>query len=163
MSPTSAPPDAALFYANGLEEWAESGCDGSALRLLLVQPTYRPAAAHTVVDDETAVCPRAHELTVNRYARQPLAGWRFAMDAGGFCLETPEVVFGALEPGERVGGAVLFREMGSDRLSRLLAFYPLGRRGTTGGIWSITWGEGPGLATLFDWHPPSPEARRSHA
>jgi hypothetical protein len=100
--------------------------DLAALRLLLVQPSYLPSPSHTVVDDETILCPRAHELTVEGYNRQTLTGCRVIKDEREMYLETPpEVGFGDLEAGERVGGAVLYEEAGSDRLSPLLQFWPL--------------------------------------
>jgi hypothetical protein len=133
--------EAPLVYLGGLAELARINIETADLRVLLVQPSYWPLAAHTVVDDETAASPRAHELTVDGYARQPLAGRRLIEDAamGGVYLDAPDLAFGELEPGERIGGAVLFREAGSDRLSPLLAFYALGRQGTTGGPIVVEW------------------------
>lgn len=120
--------------------------DLAALRVMLVQPSYRPSAACAVVDDETDACPRAHELTVDGYARQALVGCRVIKDASGMYLEAPpEVGFGELEAGERVGGWVLFLEAGSDRLSSLLSYCPLrtleGRiPGTTNQLFIVPFG-----------------------
>lgn len=131
----------ALIYLRGLQELARINVETADLRVLLVQPSYRPLPSHAVVDDDTASSPRAHELTVGSYARQALTGRRMIEDpaAGGAYLDAADLLFGDLEPGERVGGAVLFREAGGDRLSPLLAFYGLGRQGTTGGAVLVAW------------------------
>ncbi len=131
----------AIVYASGLRELARINPETADLRVMLVQPSYRvDPVAHQVVDDETRAAPRAHELTVEAYARQPLGGAHLVSTAeGGLYLDALDVPFGALGPGERIGGAVLFREAGSDRLSPLIAFYPLGREGTTGGLVSVLW------------------------
>lgn len=133
--------DAALVYVRGLQELLRIDVETADLRVLLVQPSYRYSRAHAVIDDETPATPHAHELTVGGYVRQALAGRRLIEDpaADGVYLDALDLVFGDLEPGERVGGAVLFREAGSDRLSPLLAFYGLGRQGTTGGAVLVAW------------------------
>jgi hypothetical protein len=133
--------DVALVYSSGLVEVARINVETADLRVLLVQPSYQPAISHAVVDDETGDSPRAHEMPGEGYARQMLTGRRLVEDpaTGGAYLDADDPAFGAIEPGERIGGAVLFREAGSDRLSPLIAFYPLGRRGTTGGPVLVEW------------------------
>lgn len=133
--------DVARIYTSGLRELARINLETADLRVLLVQPAYRFSAAHAVVDDETARSPRAHELTVEQYARQALGARRIVEDLAAelIYLDAPDLAFGDLWPGERIGGAVLFLEAGSDRLSPLLAFYGLGRQGTTGGPVLLAW------------------------
>lgn len=133
--------DPALMYRRGLHELARINLETADLRVLLVQPSYRFSSVHSAVDDESSVSPQAHELTVGGYVRQVLAGRRLIEDpaSGGVYLDAPDLPFGDLDPGERIGGAVLFREAGSDRLSPLIAFYALGRQGTTGGPVLVEW------------------------
>lgn len=131
----------AELYLSGLEQIARLPIESAKLQVMLVQPSYRFDARHDVVDNETPASPRAHELTVAGYARVPLRGARLARDdaRGRVYLDAEDVDFGSLEPGERVGGAVLVWNMGSDRLSPLVAFYAQGRVATTGGPVTMVW------------------------
>jgi hypothetical protein len=139
MPPTTPVVDSSMSWERAAQELTKLYVGPVDLRVLLVKPSYRPDRAHTVVDDETAESPLKHELTVDGYTRQKLAGARLVDDPIGCYLDASDVPFGALEPGERVGGAVLYREAGSDRLSPLIAFYALGRQGTTGGPVLVEW------------------------
>jgi hypothetical protein len=136
------------------------------LRVLLVQPGYKPSAECQVIDDETAACPRAHELTVDFYERQALRGFRLVEDVGLVHLEAQELSFGDLEAGARVSGAVLFLDRGSDRLSPLVSFYDLrhangGYAGTNGNLFTLRWAEGTGFGRLFSLATPTSERKSS--
>jgi hypothetical protein len=144
-------PDAPLVYQVGLEELARLDPERATLRVLLVQPSYQPDRAHRVLDDETSAGPRAHELAVDDYQRQVLAGVELVQvaDEDALDLRAAAVAFGALGTGERIGGAIIFREAGSDRLSPPILFHPLGRQGTTGGPVTLEWPDG----RVLRWRP----------
>jgi hypothetical protein len=132
--------DASLLYASGQQEISRLYVTVD-FRAMLVLPSYKPSAAHAVVDDEMSACPRAHEMTVGGYARPRLANCRLIDDpaAGRAYLDADDLGFGDLEPGERIGGAVIFRDAGSDRLSPLIAFHSFHNQGTTGGPVLLEW------------------------
>jgi hypothetical protein len=142
MKPVPPVTDCPLSWLRGAQEIARLAVEPVSFCVMLVQASFRPGWAHTVVDDETAASPLAHELTVDGYSRRPLVDPRLVDDPAGVYLDAPDLVFGNLEPGERIGGALLFRDAGSDRLSPLIAFYPYFNAATTGG------------PVLLEWAPP---------
>jgi hypothetical protein len=157
---------AAQLYASGLVEIARGTLETADLRVLLVQPSYRFDLRHAVVDDETGASPRAHELTVEGYGRQALQDRRLVVDGTRGYLDAADLDFGDLEPGERIGAAILYREAGTDRLSPLIAYYDLGREPTRGGPVTLACGRcggGAGAAAQSRAHPMSwakPQALR---
>jgi hypothetical protein len=132
------------LYAIGLAEVARLDLGRANLWALLVRDTYRFDRGHAALDDESGQSPAAHEVAVEGYVRQALEDQRLVEDGSRLYLDARDLDFGELGPGERLGGLVLFREAGSDRLSPPIAFYEIattGGRGvpTTGGAVTYAW------------------------
>jgi hypothetical protein len=142
MKPVPPVTDCPLSWFRGAQEIARLAVEPVSFCVMLVQASFRPGWSRTVVDDETSTSPREHELAVAGYSRRPLVNCRLVDDPDGAYLDADDLAFGALGPGERIGGAILFRDAGSDRLSPVIAFYGFGRQGTTGG------------PVLLEWAPP---------
>lgn len=132
-----------LVYNKALEEIAKaaSDLDGSTLKVMLVNSTYTANKDHLWVDDGTVDDPASHEISVSGYSRQTLSSKAITRDdTNDFAyLDGDDVVFAALAAGQTVGGAVLFRDSGSDATSPLLGFYDLSDTATSGVDLTVQW------------------------
>lgn len=132
-----------LVYNKGLEELgkATTDLDGSTLTLMLVKSSYSVNKDHLFVDDGSANDPASHEVTVGGYSRQNLANKTVTRDdTNDFAyLDADDIAYGALAAGETIGGAVLFRNTGSDATSPLIAFYDLTDTPTNGSTITNQW------------------------
>jgi hypothetical protein len=130
-------------YNKGLEELAKAttDLDGSTLTVMLVKDTYTFDKDHLTVDDGSANDPASHEITASGYARVNLTSAVVTRDdTNDFAyLDADDTVFPATAAGETIGGAVLFRNSGSDATSPNIAFYDLANTATTGGAPTIQW------------------------
>lgn len=130
-------------YNKGKAEIAKAltDLDGSTLKVLLVNSTYTFDADTDFVDNGGAADPIDKEISVSGYARQTLTTKVVTQDnTNDFAyLDADDTVFTALVAGQTIGGAVLFRDSGSDATSPLLAFYDLTDTPTNGGNVTIQW------------------------
>lgn len=115
----------------------------SALKALLVKPTYTADPDHVAVDDGTPNDPKSHELTVGGYARVALTGVVAGKDVGldfGY-LDATDAAFGSLLTGETIGGLVVFLDTGVDTTAIPILFFDLADTPTNGSNITIRWAD----------------------
>lgn len=107
--------------------------------LMLVNSTYTGAVSNANSNVVSEVS--SYEITATGYGRQTLASKVIVEDdANTYAyFKAANVTFATLGTGNTVGGAVLFKNTGSDATSGLLAFYDITDTPTNGGDITIQW------------------------
>lgn len=132
-------------FNNGKTEIAKAttDLDGSTLKVMLVNSSYTLDVDQQFIDNGSAAAndPKNREITVGGYARQTLTTKVVTQDlTNDFAwLGADNPVFSSLVAGQTIGGAVLFRDTGTDTTCPLIAFYDLTDTATNGGNVTIQW------------------------
>ena len=107
--------------------------------LMLVNATYTGAVSNANSNVVSEVS--SYEITATSYGRQTLTSKAIVEDdANTYAyFKAANVTFSSLGSGNTVGGAILFKNTGSDATSGLLAFYDITDTPTNGGDITIQW------------------------
>jgi len=115
---------ASSWYDEGIQQMTSGGGTTWAsddVRVLLVKSTYTFDATHQYVTDIT---PATYECDVTSYARKQLASKTKTYDAANTRVkfDAADPVWSALESGNTLGGAIVFKQVTNDTDSPCIAF-----------------------------------------
>lgn len=112
------------------------------LKVALVSNTWSGVDSNADFMQQATQNVVSYEISgVSGYSRQTLTGVNVVeSDTDGFAyLEAANVTFASLAVGNTVGGAVLFKDTGSNTTSPVIAFYSITDTPTNGGSITIQW------------------------
>lgn len=108
------------LYNRGAYLIGSSDIGAADLRYLLVNDSYVFSKDHNVVDDVVA-----NEITATGYARKTLASVTVTQDdTNDFAyLDAADLVWATIDPGQTIGGGILYVYDASDASASLIAFH----------------------------------------